>query len=280
MFENLIAIPANLNELSDECFARHMLYAQVDAVKNGGDAYLAAFASSYNAELPRLLRAGRVKICVFDPATEGVPEGAFYMQGNKTVDMILGYKPAEGEVLGDMEDMIGNLSEDLVDLPVIKPENEKVSLIREEETVLLDAEKYDTAAAVLCGTKANTEFFKGAWAGLVADGVLDKEAAKILADAKAVFGKNINDIFRLGSDNIELTAFKMCEDGSGDVVLRINETQGRNGVHSFIMSDVFDMGFWFDIDAYETMTFRVNADGMVRQTNFAEGIIPFNHFEW
>ena len=47
MFENLIAIPANLNELSDECFARHMLYAQADAVKNGGDAYLAAFASSY-----------------------------------------------------------------------------------------------------------------------------------------------------------------------------------------------------------------------------------------
>ena len=103
---------------------------------------------------------------------------------------------------------------------------------------------------------------------------------KILEDAKAALGKDVNDIFRFGSDNIELTALKMCDDGSGDVVLRINETKGLDGVHSFIMSDIFDMGFRFDIDAYETKTFRVNPEGMVRETNFAEGIIPFEHFEW
>ena len=34
------------------------------------------------------------------------------------------------------------------------------------------------------------------------------------------------------------------------------------------------------IDTPDVKTFRVNADGMVRETNFAEGIIPFNHFEW
>lgn len=280
MLQNLIIIPESLNELSDECFARYMLYSQADAVKNNGDAYLAAFASSYNAELPRLLRAGRVKICVFSPETQGIPEGAFYMQSDKLVERILGYKPAIGEELGDLEDMMGKLSESLIDFPVIKPENEKVSLIREEETVLLDAEKYDTAAAILCGKTANTEAFKGEWLKLISDGVVSDDVKKILDDAKTALGKDVNDLFRFGSDNIELTAFKMCDDGSGDVVLRINETKGLGEVHSFVMSDIFDMGFRFDIDAYETKTFRVNPEGMVRETNFAEGIIPFNHFEW
>ena len=54
------------------------------------------------------------------------------------------------------------------------------------------------------------------------------DAAKAaLADAKAAFGKDINDLFRFGSDNIELTAFKMCEDGSGDAVIRFSETSGK-----------------------------------------------------
>ena len=280
MLHNLIIIPDCLNELSDESFARYMLYSQADAVKAGKDAYLAAFASSYNAEFPRLLRAGRVKICVFSPDTQGIPDGAFYMQSEKLTDRILGYKPAKNEELGDLEDMLGELSESLTDFPVIKPENEKVSLIREEETVLLEAEKYDTAAAILCGKQANTEIFKGEWLKLISDGVIGEDAGKLLDDAKTALGKDVNELFRFGSDNIELTALKMCDDGSGDVVLRINETKGLDGVHSFVMSDIFDMGFRFDIDAYETKTFRVNPEGMVRETNFAEGIIPFAHFEW
>lgn len=280
MLHNLIIIPDCLNELSDESFARYMLYSQADAVKAGKDAYLAAFASSYNAELPRLLRAGRVKICVFSPDTQGVPEGAFYMQSDKLVDRILGYKPAMNEELGSMEEMIAKLGESLIDFPVIKPENEKVSLIREEENTLLEAEKYDTAVVLLCGKTANTELFKGEWLNLISDGVVSDDVKKILDDAKTALGKDAEDLFRFGSDNIELTALKMCEDGSGDVVLRINETKGLDGVHSFIMSDIFDMGFRFDIDAYETKTFRVNPEGMVRETNFAEGIIPFAHFEW
>lgn len=280
MFDNLIMIPDCLNELSDECFARYMLYKQADAVKNTGNAYSAAFASSYNADLPRLLRMGRINVCVFSPETRGLPDGAFYMQSEKIVDRVLGYKHAVGEELGTPEEMIEKLSNSLQDFPVIKPENEKIFPIREEEQVILSAEAYDTAAALLCGRTANTETLKEEWLKLISDGVISENAKKLEAEAKAVLGKDINNIFRFGSDNIELTALKMCEDGSGDVVLRINETKGIGEVHSFIMSDIFDMGFRFDIKAYETKTLRVNPDGMVRETNFAEGIIPFNHFEW
>lgn len=280
MFENMIIIPDCLQELSDECMARHMLYAQTDAVKKNGSAYSVAFASSFNSDLPRLLRTGRVNVCVFSPETQGVPEGAFYMQSEKIVDRVLGYKLAGDAKDIDFEAVVGELSESLTDFPVIKPENEKVVPIRDEEETLLLAEAYDTAAAMLCGTEAHTETFKNEWLTLLADGVISENVKTLLADAKTSLGKDIKDIFRFGSDNIALDCFKMCEDGSGDVVIRIHETQGNNDVHSFIMSDIFDMGFWFDINAYETMTFRVNPDGMVRQTNFAEGIIPFNHFEW
>ncbi len=280
MLHELILIPDCLNELSDECFARYMLYTQADAVKNTGNAYSAAFASSFNAELPRLLKMGRVNVCVFSPDTQGLPDGAFFMQSAKLTERVLGYKPAADEKLGTMEEMITRLSESLADFPVIMPENEKISPIREEENALLTAEAYDTAAAILSGGKAQTEAIKDEWHSLISDGVISENVKKIGDDAKAALGKELKDIFRFGSDNIELTALKMCEDGSGDVVLRINETQGLDEVHSFVMSDIFDMGFRFDINAYETKTFRVNADGMVRETNFAEGIIPFNHFVW
>ena len=280
MIHQLIIIPDILNELSDESFARYMLYTQADAVKSTGNAYSAAFASSYNADLPRLLRKGRVNVCVFSPDTQGLPDGPFYMQSEKIVDRVLGYKLAADEKLGTMEEMTEKLCQTPVDYAVIKPENEKVFPIRDEEAKLLEAEAYNTAAAVLTGAAAETAFFKDQWLNLITDGTVSADADAICAAAKAALGKDLKDIFRLGSDNIEITALKMCEDGSGDVVLRVNETKGLDEVHSFIMSDIFDMGFRFDIAAYETKTFRVNADGMVRETNFAEGIIPFNHFEW
>ena len=280
MFENMIVIPDCLQELSDECMARHMLYAQADAVKKTGSAYSVAFASSFNKELPRLLRMGRVNVCVFSPETQGIPEGAFYLLSVNLTERVLGYKPAMGEDLGELEEMLGKLSESLTDFPVIAPENEKIVPIRDEEEALMLAEAYDTVASVLYGKEAHTEVFKNEWLSLLADGVISENVKKIAEDAKAVCDKDIKDIIRFGSDNIELDCLKMCEDGSGDVVIRIHETQGKIDVRSFIMSDIYEMGFWFDINAYETMTFRVNPEGMVRQTNFAEGIIPFNNFEW
>lgn len=280
MFDNLLVIPDSLQELSDECMARHLLYSQVDALNKSGAAYCAAFAVSYNCDLPRLLRKGRINVCIFGSDTENLPDGAFYLQGEKVVDRVLGYKPAVGEELGTMEEMIAKLSEAHTDFPVIKAENEKIFPIREEEEVLFLAEAYDTAAAVLCGKAAHADIIKNEWLSLLSDGVISENVEKIKEEARAALGKDISGLFRFGSDNIELGCLKMCEDGSGDVVIRIRETQGKDELHSFIMSDIFDMGFRFDINAYETKTFRINPDSMVRETNLAEGIIPFNYFVW
>ena len=71
--------------------------------------------------------------------------------------------------------------------------------------------------------------------------------------------------------NLSLMSFKFCEDGSGDVVLRVRETDGKP-VKAAIVCDLIDAGFWADFNKFEIKTFRVNADGYVRETNFLEGI--------
>ena len=74
-------------------------------------------------------------------------------------------------------------------------------------------------------------------------------------------------------DNVEITALKRCEDGSGDLVIRLYETKGIDCTRAMLMSKLFDNGFWFDIKKHEVKTFRVRRDLTVLETNFLEGIV-------
>ena len=72
-------------------------------------------------------------------------------------------------------------------------------------------------------------------------------------------------------NNVSLMSFKLCEDGSGDAVIRLCETDGKP-VKAAIVCDILDAGFWADFNKFEIKTFRINADGYVRETNVLEGI--------
>ncbi len=74
-------------------------------------------------------------------------------------------------------------------------------------------------------------------------------------------------------DNVEITAVKRCEDGSGDLIIRLYETKGIESTKGMLMSKLFDNGFWFDIQKHEVKTFRVRRDLTVLETNFLEGIV-------
>lgn len=77
----------------------------------------------------------------------------------------------------------------------------------------------------------------------------------------------------INRDNISLNAFKFCEDGSGDVILRLNETQGKK-VRAAIVCNLLDAGFYADFNPMQIKTFRISrADGSVIETNFLEGIV-------
>ena len=74
-------------------------------------------------------------------------------------------------------------------------------------------------------------------------------------------------------DNVQITALKRCEDGSGDLIIRLYETKGIDDSKGYLMSELFDNGFWFDIKKHEIKTFRVDRDTRVRDINFLEGIV-------
>ena len=77
----------------------------------------------------------------------------------------------------------------------------------------------------------------------------------------------------VNADNVLITALKRCEDGSGDLIIRLYETKGIEATRCYIMSKLFDNGFWFDIGKHETKTFRVDRELNVKETNFLEGIV-------
>ncbi|MCQ2475003.1 MAG: alpha-mannosidase [Clostridia bacterium] len=74
-------------------------------------------------------------------------------------------------------------------------------------------------------------------------------------------------------ENISLTAFKFCEDGSGDVIIRLNETEGRK-VRAAIVCNMLDAGFYADFNGMQIKTFRISKkDGSAAEVNFLEGIV-------
>ena len=71
--------------------------------------------------------------------------------------------------------------------------------------------------------------------------------------------------------NISLSALKFCEDGSGDVIIRLCETAGKP-VKAAIVCDAANAGFYADFGRQEVKTFRIDKDGFVKETDFLEGV--------
>lgn len=98
-----------------------------------------------------------------------------------------------------------------------------------------------------------------------------------LSDCSFEAKENPTDIY-ISEDNIKVSVIKRCEDGAGDTILRVFESSDDNTpneTHAFITSKDLDCGFRFDIRKNEVKTFRIG-DETVRETNFIEGLIPFD----
>lgn len=76
----------------------------------------------------------------------------------------------------------------------------------------------------------------------------------------------------INKPNIRLESFKFCEDGSGDIVMRLCETEGK-AVRAAIVCDIADAGFYADFRKFEVKTFRIDSEGYVTETNYLEGIV-------
>ena len=160
------------------------------------------------------------------------------------------------------EDLADNFFEAHLDLKTvflpagsIKPEG--------IEKALIDAEKF----AAINGEDKTAEI-KAAW---LAYFDCDLEAAREIADGITGGSAPEENDFKLSDAGITVTEIKLAEDGSGDTVIRVAETNGKE--HSaYIMCDRLDAGFRFEIMPYEMPTFRIpkNTEGYSKEIYICE----------
>ena len=79
-------------------------------------------------------------------------------------------------------------------------------------------------------------------------------------------------LVQIDEPNILVTAYKFCEDGSGDLIVRLYETAGKAYTHAAISLPQADAAFWADFTKHEVKTFRIDGEGRATQVNFLEGI--------
>ncbi len=136
----------------------------------------------------------------------------------------------------------------------------------EDETT--EIEKLLLKAERLCVErgKEENEKIKNAWIALFTG---NEAAAKELAEEIIGGGEIDTDFIKIDSDDVEIVSVKFAEDMSGDVVIRLLESAGKE--HSLcVLCDSLDAGFRCEILPYELQTFRIIKDGFVEETGIDE----------
>ncbi len=128
------------------------------------------------------------------------------------------------------------------------------------EKQLIDAER----AAALGGKDIAVDV-RFAWIAHLGG---DDTAAEKLVSEIDICVPTENDITVHG-DGVEISEVKTAEDGSGDIVIRVTERDGKE--HSaYVMYDKLSAGFRFESMPYEIQTFRIGADSYVKEIYICE----------
>lgn len=125
--------------------------------------------------------------------------------------------------------------------------------IGETEQKLLKAEKQSVLENRDC-----TSEIRSAWISLFAG---DTDTSEKAADAiSKCASANMNDFISLSEKGVDISELKFAEDKSGDVIIRVRETEGKEK-GAYIMCDKMNAGFRFEIMPHEIQTFRIKSDG-------------------
>ena len=159
---------------------------------------------------------------------------------------------------GSFEDEITEKFSVPLDLKTVRLPFE-ASVPTEDEKLLVEAEKI----AVQNGEKLN-EKIENLWIEIFLGGSIKNEAEEIIG-----LRKNDENFLTINSDEAKLVSMKYAEDESGDVIVRIKETAGKEKT-IFVMCDRLDAGFRCEILPYELQTFRIDRDGFVKEIFICE----------
>lgn len=259
----------NSDELSEIALIKSCLYSVRYFLDNFGKKYRVFHGKKlYNNMLPQIVYSSLFDAVVFECENEskwlhGADDFRTLVMTADTVDIndldddsISANDFISYEDLAD-EFFDAHLELKTVFLPagIIKPEG--------IEKALVDAEKF----ASING-EDKTDKIREAWLAYF-DG--DLEAAREIAD-DITYGSSPNENdFKLSDDSVLLTEVKLAEDGSGDTIIRVAETSGKEQ-SAYIMCDRLDAGFRFEIMPYEMPTFRIpkGSDGYSKEIYICE----------
>lgn len=236
--------------MSEEALCRNILYS-VDFFK---EEYHVFYASDYyNASLAKCAYAGRFDAVINEKAENNhwlkCSDGSRVLVLSpvcfKDVLSLDENEAAENEFVTFEEYSKAVLSTPL-ELPVTDAGVEE-TIYTENEKKLLDCER----AAAQQKTDVR-EKIKSLWlcGGTVAE-------AQVVENVK------------IDVPGVQLVSFKLSEDGTGDTVLRVRETSGRETPVRLICDDI-EAAFRFEIMPFETITFRVDKEGFVTETFIQE----------
>lgn len=257
------------DELSEIALVKSCLYSVRYFLDNFGKKYRVFHGSKlYNNMLPQIVYSSLFDAVVLESETEskwlhGADDFRTLVMTAETVDVndldddgisknnFISYEDLADNFFG------AHLDLKTVFLPAgsIKPDG--------IEKALIDVEKF---AAI--NSEDKTAEIKAAWLAYF-DG--DLEAARKIADGITGGSAPDENDFKLSDAGITVAEIKLAEDGSGDTVIRVAETKGKE--HSaYIMCDRLDAGFRFEIMPYEMPTFRIpkNSDGYSKEIYICE----------
>lgn len=255
-------------EMSEEKLIRSVLYSVIYFKDKFNKEYRVFQGEKiYNDAFVQVIYAAGFDACVLDSETET------YWLDNAAYTRTLVYSDLEKVDVNDIDDdfIKANDFESVEDEVMAVYQGDldfksvKQPVYSGEAT---EAEKLLEKAERICvqeGRKEN-EDIQNCWISLFLgeEDTAADVAEKIIGDSEID-----EDFIKFNSEDVKILSVKYAEDGSDDVVIRIQETAGKEKA-LWIMCDALDAGFRAEILPYELQTFRIIEDGFVEETLIGE----------
>ena len=268
---------------SGEAVIRQAIYGQTRRILSTGSAFEIAAVSvgtEVCRKIPRIINEARIRkillLCKESPESLGIPSGFFwwdYYDGSRA----LTYSVCENDFPADTD--IEKLFSDKIASPEVIPAVSPDDLKRCSHNE--DDERKKTTCSLLLAESAlsfsgNTdapEIIGGLWLEYWNSREKDDDAGvgRILGviDGFKLSSAYTQPDFIIDRDNIRINAFKLCEDRSGDYIIRAEETEGRQTKCSIVLNKI-NAGFYADFMPREEISFRIDSEGYVREVGLGE----------
>ncbi len=249
-------------KVSNERLIREILYS-VNWLKEKFGGMFRVFVGNRVccASFPQIVYNGRFDCAVLSEGSE-----MYWLDGEDRFRICVmgGVDTTDIEVLNeiDIKDTEFITYEELLHNTFSMPLDLKSVKLQKAEDILSDAEK-----AVIMAEKASAQSgidssaeIRDCWFDIFSgNDDIAAEKAKKIAD-----GKRACDIVKINNADVKVNVFKFSEDGSGKKVIRIEETAGTEKNIS-VMCDEINAGFRCEIEPYEIATYKIDAEGFVRE---------------